>query len=92
VKNNYGLTPEQYHGGLDKLWAALKLTGVQDRDVFTLAAERITHLTEVLEEIAWHGTDMPGAVNKSEADWYRQVAYDCISIARRGLDEKNQTS
>lgn len=38
---DYGLTPEQYHAGLDKLWTALGLTGVQDRDVFTLASERI---------------------------------------------------
>ena len=38
---DYGLTPEQYHAGLDKLWAALGCTGVQDKDVFTLASERI---------------------------------------------------
>lgn len=38
---DYGITPAQYHAGLDKLWAALGLTGVQNTDVFTLAAERI---------------------------------------------------
>jgi hypothetical protein len=42
--NEYGITPAQYHAGLDKLWAALGLTGPQDRDVFTLAAERIRQL------------------------------------------------
>jgi len=37
----YGLTPEQYHAGLDKLWEALELTEVQNEDVFTLAARAI---------------------------------------------------
>jgi len=41
-ENEYGLTPEQYHAGLAKLWRALGLTTVQDEDVFTLAARRIT--------------------------------------------------
>ena len=44
MQDEYGITPEQYHAGLDKLWAALKLTGVQDEDVFTLAAHRIEQL------------------------------------------------
>ena len=38
---DYGLTPAQYHAGLDKLWDVLGLKGVQDKDVFTLAAEAI---------------------------------------------------
>ncbi len=38
---DYGLTPEQYHAGLAKLWAALGLVGVQEQDVFTLASECI---------------------------------------------------
>lgn len=46
---SYGITPEQYHAGVDKLWAALGLTGVQDKDVFTLAAERIKELEAKLE-------------------------------------------
>ena len=37
----FDLTPQQYHGGLDKLWAALGITDVQDDDVFTLAAGAI---------------------------------------------------
>lgn len=41
MRSEYGITPEQYHAGLDKLWAALGLTGPQDKDVFTLAAEAI---------------------------------------------------
>ncbi len=40
-RSKFDLTPEQYHAGLDKLWHALDLTSVQDRDVFTIAAERI---------------------------------------------------
>jgi hypothetical protein len=39
--DDFGLTPAQYHAGLDKLWDALGLTGPQDKDVFTLAAEAI---------------------------------------------------
>ena len=39
-----GITPDQYHAGLNKLWAALHLTTVQDKDVFTLVAERIADL------------------------------------------------
>lgn len=35
---------EQYHAGLTKLWDALKLTGPQTEDVFTLAANRIREL------------------------------------------------
>ena len=43
---DYGLTPAQYHAGVDMLWAALGKTdaGVQDVDVFTQAAEAIKEL------------------------------------------------
>ncbi len=40
-RDTIGLTPQQYHAGLDKLWEALGLHGPQDQDVFTLAAEAI---------------------------------------------------
>jgi hypothetical protein len=40
-RDHFDLTPQQYHGGLDKLWTALGLTGVQNEDVFTLAARAI---------------------------------------------------
>lgn len=39
--DDYGMTAPQLHCGLDKLWKALGLVGVQNRDVFTLAAEAI---------------------------------------------------
>lgn len=42
VYADYGLTPEQYHAGVDRLWDALGLTSVQDTDVFTLANARLT--------------------------------------------------
>lgn len=45
-ETEYGLTPAQYHAGLDKLWKALGFTGVQDSDVFTLAADVIRSLKE----------------------------------------------
>lgn len=41
MRDRFDLTPEQYHAGLDKLWAALGVEGVQDEDVFTLSARAI---------------------------------------------------
>ncbi len=41
IESQYGMTPEQLHAGIDKLWKALGITTVQDEDVFTLAARRI---------------------------------------------------
>lgn len=41
MRDTFDITPQQYHAGLDKLWDALGLTGVQDEDVFTLAARAI---------------------------------------------------
>lgn len=46
-RDHFDLTPQQYHAGLDKLWAALGLTEVQDEDVFTLAARAITERKEL---------------------------------------------
>ena len=37
MRRSFDITPEQYHAGLDKLWDALGLHGVQQQDVFTLA-------------------------------------------------------
>lgn len=50
-RDHFDLTPQQYHGGLDKLWEALGCKGVQDKDVFSLAAEEITRLRGVIREI-----------------------------------------
>ena len=89
-EREYGLTPEQYHAGLDKLWKALKLTGVQDTDVFTLAAERIEFLTNDLEVIAWLGTSLPSDQDtKDTKESWKKLARDCIEIARRVLDAAN---
>jgi hypothetical protein len=44
ARRRFDITPEQYHAGLDKLWEALGLSGVQSEDVFTLAARRIKEL------------------------------------------------
>lgn len=41
MRTEFDITPEQYHAGLDKLWAALGVTGPQEQDVFTLAAQAI---------------------------------------------------
>lgn len=40
--HKYGCTPEQYHAGVSKLWAALEIkSSPTGDDVFTLAAARI---------------------------------------------------
>lgn len=44
LRDNIGLTPQQYHAGLDKLWVALEITTVQTDDVFTLAGVSIAEL------------------------------------------------
>jgi hypothetical protein len=49
--DSIGISPAQYHVGLDKLWAALGLAGPQDKDVFTLAAEAIIAARPVKETI-----------------------------------------
>lgn len=56
MRNTFDITPEQYHAGLDKLWKALGVTGPQDKDAFTLAAEAIVDQREricYLEHIAF---------------------------------------
>jgi hypothetical protein len=51
-RDTFDLTPQQYHAGLDKLWSALGLTGIQDEDVFTLAARAIDNEPlQVLREL-----------------------------------------
>lgn len=40
----FDITAAQYHAGLDKLWAAMGLAGVQKDDAFTLAASEIAKL------------------------------------------------
>ncbi len=47
---DYGVTPEQYHAGLNKLWDALGNTGNGTDDVFTLCANRIKELEEEVRE------------------------------------------
>ena len=45
--DDYGLTPEQFHAGLDKLWAALDRLNVRSsppEDVFTLCAKTMDEL------------------------------------------------
>jgi len=45
TRDRFDISPQQYHAGLDRLWGALRVTGPQLKDVFTLAAERI-HVLE----------------------------------------------
>jgi len=48
-RDHFDCTPQQYHAGLDKLWRALGVTGVQDEDVFTLVEKEIGRLREAYE-------------------------------------------
>ena len=50
---DYGLTPEQYHAGVDRLWAAMPdLKGPQIEDVFTLASCRIKLIDKIAQAAA----------------------------------------
>lgn len=51
--SEYGLTPEQYHAGVAKLWEALGVSGLQQEDVFTLAAKEIMRLKSKVKERPW---------------------------------------
>jgi hypothetical protein len=45
TESDYGLTPEQYHAGLNKLWEALKTVNYNGEfDVFTMCLNRIQEL------------------------------------------------
>jgi len=57
------VTPEQLCAGLNKLWYALGLTGPQDKDVLTLAAQRIRSL----EAGVWVIVDELGQLGCQEA-------------------------
>lgn len=49
----FGLTPQQYHAGVAKLWGALGIAGPQDEDVFTLASREIARLKSKARERPW---------------------------------------
>ncbi len=52
ARDHFDCTPQQYHSGLYILWAALGLTGVQDEDVFTLAAAELERLQAIVDKQA----------------------------------------
>jgi len=49
-RDSFDLTPQQYHAGLDRLWCALGVDGVQEDDVFTLCAKRIAEVQRERDE------------------------------------------
>jgi hypothetical protein len=51
-RDSFDLTPQQYHYGLDQLWKALGVTGVQDEDVFTLSARSINSRNKLAATLA----------------------------------------
>lgn len=48
---DFGCSPAQYHGAIDKLWEALGVTEVQEEDCFTLAAKEIVRLRNRVKEL-----------------------------------------
>lgn len=48
---DFGCTPSQYHASIDKLWKALGVSGAQNEDCFTMAANEITRLRRRVEEL-----------------------------------------
>lgn len=63
---NFGMTPAQFHAGLDKLWEALELDGVQEHDIFTLAAERIKQQEEVIRQLEENISNLAKRINFEE--------------------------
>ncbi len=51
ARDHFDCTPQQYHSGLDKLWAALEISGVQDEDVFTLTAREVNRLQAIVDKL-----------------------------------------
>jgi len=50
IPSDFGLTADQYHACLAKLWNALRLVGPQTEDVFTLAVKRIQQLERAVNQ------------------------------------------
>lgn len=73
------ISPDQYHAGVAKLWKALRLTSVQDEDVFTLAARKIDEMREALGVVAYQGIERAAAC-ESKVQW-EHLARTCISVA-----------
>jgi hypothetical protein len=77
----YGITPAQYHAGLDKLWSALGLTDVQEKDVFTLAAEAIKSQPE--EKVCEWVLDKEGNCFNSQCGHWHGTGKDGTLLAER---------
>ena len=70
--HDFGLTPAQYHGQLDRLWKALGATkGPNGEDVFTLAIQAI-------EQARCKVSSIPG-LNFLAEDGFEIVRYDFVS-------------
>ena len=52
--DDFGCTPAQYHGAIDKLWKALGAEGPQQEDCFTMAANEIQRLRDRVNELESH--------------------------------------
>jgi hypothetical protein len=71
LRDRFDCTPQQYHGGLDKLWNALQLFTVQDKDVFTLCAERLEQLRAENERLKQRIAELDDTLEKLEVSYIR---------------------
>ncbi len=79
-RDSFDLSPQQYHAGLDKLWSALGCDGVQDEDVFTLAARRILQANayeKALRSIVVHQQEIGGRLS---------ILSPTVRMARKALE------
>lgn len=53
INNEYGISPEQYHASLDKLWKAVEREPYNgERDVFTICVDKLRDLEIRLHRIS----------------------------------------
>ncbi len=70
-KPYHGISPKQYHAGVSKLWDAIDIYNVlgedgYNKDIFTLAVERIKNLEDLLNNIAAGGTSLHDLLSVGE--------------------------
>jgi hypothetical protein len=74
--DHFDITPQQYHAGLNKLWAALGIVTVQNTDVFTLCAREITDLKTKIAK-AKRDTELLDLLEtKAKQGWCPCLLYD----------------
>lgn len=85
-RNNFDLSPQQYHAGLDKLWKALDVTGVQKDDVFTMASKEIQSLKRAVREFVMFTNEHIGDLCECENS-FQCPGHAALDSARRIIQE-----